>query len=142
MVLLRSHVEKELLFRACGTSGNCLLKSIACRSRKGDTITHVLGGWPISVHKDAQHLNVLLGLLTSRPQTTTLCPVPNSILRAADWTAFRQLWCPIWECGELQHRQRHLCGALPMSSLSSPVFCWDLLLAAGPINPVRWEAAQ
>lgn len=144
MVLLKSDVEKELLFRPCGTSGNCLLKSIACRSRKGDTITRVHGGWPVSVHKDAEHLclNVLLGLLASRPQTTTQCPVPNPILQAADLPAFGEPWCPMWECGELQCRQRHLCGALPVSSLPSPVLCWDGLLAAGPISPGRWEAAQ
>ena len=73
MVALRSDVEKEPLLRACSTAEDCLLKSIACPNTKGGTITRVHGGWPISVHEDAQHLslNVPLGLLASRPQTIT-----------------------------------------------------------------------
>lgn len=73
MIALRSDVEKEPLLHACGTSEDRLLKSIACPNRKGGTVTYVHGGWPISVHEDTQHLclNNLLGLLASRPQTTT-----------------------------------------------------------------------
>lgn len=89
----------------------------------------------------AQHLclKVLLGLLASRPQTTTEpVPVPSYQMLAG------QPWCCMRECGELHCGQRLLRAATPLwfitcSERPLPCPLWDLTLTAAPTSPWRWE---
>lgn len=81
-------------------------------------------------------LNDLLSLLASRPQPPTSRPV------ASYQQLVGQLWCSMWECGELHCRQRLLWAAtalwvIPYSE--PPLRCplWDPHCT--PTSTWRWE---
>lgn len=121
MLALRSDVEKEPLLRACGTSEDRLLKSIACPNRKGERVTRDNGGWLISTHKDAQYLclNFLLGLLASYPKQPLngLSQTPSHQLLTELLSGIHGVPCGSAEsciAGRGCCRQLHPCGALPM----------------------------